>query len=216
MTTTLNTRMATGGGVVFCNHRDWQDLNAMPIIVASDNQNVHDWIYRYLEPYGGRGYVFYQTDSETEFLTLVQAEKPLIVFIEDCFFGDRAIGKPERICKQYPKLQLALFSVSGFPTHCGYPLYLLEPWLNPPFTPLSLLVIFVVILPHHMHGAAERTYRPVHCVPLRFSSLYSSSYFHIVFYWQKTLTDVPHHIYHLFLSSQNQFGSGRISLYSTL
>jgi DNA-binding NarL/FixJ family response regulator len=83
--------------------------------MASDNQNVHNWIYRYLEPYGDRGYAFYQADSETEFLTLVQVEKPVMVFIEDCFFGDKMIGRLERVRKQYPKLRLVLFSVSSLP-----------------------------------------------------------------------------------------------------
>jgi DNA-binding CsgD family transcriptional regulator len=119
MTITQNTQTATGGGVTFCKRRGWRGLNARPVIVASNNQNVHDWLYRYLEPYGDRGYAFYQADSEREFMTLVQTEKPLLVFIEDCFFCDKAIGKLERIRKQYPKLRLTLFSISGFPVHAA-------------------------------------------------------------------------------------------------
>jgi DNA-binding NarL/FixJ family response regulator len=117
MTAIQNTRTVTGGGatVKIGNRGGWRGLNAKPVIVASDNQNVHEWIYRYLEPYSDRGYAFYQADSETEFLTLAQTEKPVMSFIEDYLFGDRMIGRLKRIRKQYPKLPLVLFSVSNLP-----------------------------------------------------------------------------------------------------
>jgi DNA-binding NarL/FixJ family response regulator len=117
MTITQNTRTITGARVAFCKRRGWRGLNARAVIAASDNQNVHEWLYRYLEPYADRGYTFYLVDRETEFLALTQTAKPVMAFIEDCFFGEKMIGRLERVRKQYPKLRLALFSVSGLPTH---------------------------------------------------------------------------------------------------
>jgi DNA-binding NarL/FixJ family response regulator len=37
----------------------------------------------------------------------------IMTFIEDCFFEARTLGKLNRIHKQYPKLRLIVFSVSG-------------------------------------------------------------------------------------------------------
>jgi DNA-binding NarL/FixJ family response regulator len=116
MITTKNSRTVTGGAVTkICKRRGWRGLNAKPVIVASDNQNVQEWMYRYLEPYGDRGYAFYQAESETEFFNLVYDERPVMVFIEDYFFGEKTLGFLERIRRQYPKLLLTLFSVSSFP-----------------------------------------------------------------------------------------------------
>jgi DNA-binding NarL/FixJ family response regulator len=116
MITTQNTRTVTGGAVAaVCKRRGWRGLNAKPVSVVSDNQNVHEWVYRYLEAYADRGYVFYQAESEGEFFNLIYDEKPVMVFIEDYLFGEKTLGRLERIRGQYPKLPLTLFSVSGIP-----------------------------------------------------------------------------------------------------
>ena len=40
----------------------------------------------------------------------------MIAFIEDVFFGERAIGRLDFIRRQYPKLRLVVFSASHVPS----------------------------------------------------------------------------------------------------
>ena len=85
------------------------------VIVASDNKSVHDWIYRYLEPYEQKTYAFYQVENESHFCERAGKFDTDMAFVEDVFFGERTIGRLDYICKQYPKLRLVLFSASILP-----------------------------------------------------------------------------------------------------
>jgi DNA-binding CsgD family transcriptional regulator len=90
-------------------------MGAKMVIVASDSRDVQDWLYRYLEPYGLKGYAFYLVESEDVFSEYVGKIDTVMAFVEDIFFGERTIGMLDKIRKQYPKLKLALFSASVLP-----------------------------------------------------------------------------------------------------
>jgi hypothetical protein len=99
----------------FNNCRGWGGLNTKPVVVASNSPIVHEWIYRYLEPYADKGYRFYTANDEGDCVTFIQDIKPQLAFIEDYFFGEKSLGRLERISKQFPKMRIVLFSVSAFP-----------------------------------------------------------------------------------------------------
>jgi DNA-binding CsgD family transcriptional regulator len=90
-------------------------MGAKMVIVASDSRDVQDWIYRYLEPYGLKGYAFYLVESEDVFSEYVGKIDTAMVFVEDIFFGEKTLGMLDKIRKQYSKLKLALFSASVLP-----------------------------------------------------------------------------------------------------
>jgi DNA-binding CsgD family transcriptional regulator len=90
-------------------------MGAKMVIVASDSRDVQDWLYRYLEPYGLKGYAFYLVESEDVFSEYVGKIDTVMAFVEDIFFGERTIGMLDNIRKQFPKLKLALFSASVLP-----------------------------------------------------------------------------------------------------
>jgi DNA-binding NarL/FixJ family response regulator len=116
MTSVHNTRTTTGN-LTSKSHirKGWSGLDAKAVIVASDNGNVQEWIYSYLEPYAAKYYVFYQAETESDFFSLAGKPYTVMAFIEDGFFGEKTVGKLDYIRKKYPKLQLVLFSVSGLP-----------------------------------------------------------------------------------------------------
>ena len=117
MTMTQKTRTATSGGSTtrLYNSMGWCGLNSKPVVVASNSPIVNKWIYRYLEPFSGKGFRFYQANAEGDCVTLIQDIKPQFVFIEDYFFGKKTLGRLERIHKQFSKMRIVLFSVSAFP-----------------------------------------------------------------------------------------------------
>ena len=80
--------------------------------MASDNRNIHEWIYCYLESYEARGYAFYQVENEGCFSEYERKANTVMAFVEDIFFGERTLGRLDYIRKQYPKLRLVLFSVT--------------------------------------------------------------------------------------------------------
>jgi DNA-binding CsgD family transcriptional regulator len=90
-------------------------LGAKAVLVASDSRNVHEWIYRYLEPYEAKGYAFYRIENQARFFEYAGKADTVMAFIEDGFFGERAVGKLDYIRRQYPKLGLVLFSASYVP-----------------------------------------------------------------------------------------------------
>jgi DNA-binding NarL/FixJ family response regulator len=90
-------------------------MGAKMVIVASDSRDVQDWIYRYLEHYGLKGYAFYLVGSEDVFSEYVGKIDTAMAFVEDIFFGEKTVGMLDKIRKQYPKLKLALFSASVLP-----------------------------------------------------------------------------------------------------
>ena len=77
MTAAYTTGTTTGNIVPACIRRGYRGLGAKIVVVASDSRSVQEWLYRYLEPYGAKGYAFYffvkskGTFPETEIL-----EKP--------------------------------------------------------------------------------------------------------------------------------------------
>ena len=114
MTAVHNTRTVTSN-IASVTYMGRRSLGAKMVIVASDNRNVHEWIYRYLEPYEARGYAFYKVENESYFSEYAGKADAAMAFVEDIFFGDRTLGRLDYIRKQYPKLRLVLFSVSKFP-----------------------------------------------------------------------------------------------------
>jgi len=107
-----NTRTATGNLVSACICRGRRGMGAKMAIVASDNRSVQDWVYRYLEPYGLKGYAFYLVENEAVFSEYTGKADTVMAFVEDIFFGEKTVGMLDNIRKQYPKLKLALFSAS--------------------------------------------------------------------------------------------------------
>ncbi len=110
-----NTRTTTSNLVPACICKGRRGMGAKMVIVASDSRDVQDWVYRYLEPYGLRGYAFYLVESEDVFSEYVGKIDTVMAFVEDIFFGERTVGILGNIRKQYPKLKLALFSASVLP-----------------------------------------------------------------------------------------------------
>ena len=110
-----NTRTATGNLVSACICRGRRGMGAKMAIVASDNRSVQDWVYRYLEPYGLKGYAFYLVENEAVFSEYTGKADTVMAFVEDIFFGEKTVGMLDNIRKQYPKLKLALFSASVLP-----------------------------------------------------------------------------------------------------
>lgn len=115
MITESNTRTTTSNLVSACICRGQRGMGAKMVIVASDNRSVQDWIYRYLEPYGLKGYAFYLVENEAVFSEYAGKADTVMAFVEDIFFGEKTVGMLDNIRKQYPKLKLALFSASVLP-----------------------------------------------------------------------------------------------------
>ena len=67
MTAVHNTRTVTSNIASVCVYKGRRNLGEKMVIVAADNRNVHEWIYRDLEPYETRGYAFYQVENEGVF-----------------------------------------------------------------------------------------------------------------------------------------------------
>ena len=110
-----NTRTTTSNLVPACICRGRRGMGAKMVIVASDSRDVQDWLYRYLEPYGLKGYAFYLVESEDVFSEYVGKIDTAMAFVEDIFFGEKIVGMLGNIRKQYPKLKIALFSSSVLP-----------------------------------------------------------------------------------------------------
>jgi DNA-binding CsgD family transcriptional regulator len=110
-----NTRTTTSNIVPACICKGRRGMGAKMVIVASDSRDVQDWVYRYLEPYGLKGYAFYLVEGEEVFSEYVGKIDTVMAFVEDIFFGEKTVGMLDNIRKQYPKLKLALFSASVLP-----------------------------------------------------------------------------------------------------
>ena len=115
MITESKTRTIMDNLEVPCLYRGQKKLGAKMVIVASDNKSIHDWIYRYLEPYELKGYSIYQVENECHFTENAGNSDSVIAFVEDIFFGEKTIGRLDYIRKQYPKMRLVLFSASILP-----------------------------------------------------------------------------------------------------
>ena len=115
MTTMYTTRTTTGNLASACICKGNRGLGTKMIIIASDNRNIQEWIYSYLKLYEVKNYAFYLIENESSFSDYVGKSDTVMVFVEDAFFGDRTIGKLDYYGKQYPKLQMTVFSTSGLP-----------------------------------------------------------------------------------------------------
>jgi len=63
---TTGTGIGNSGSACVCGGK--RRLGAKAVIVASDNnRNIQKWIYRYLEPYETKGYVFYWIENNARF-----------------------------------------------------------------------------------------------------------------------------------------------------
>ena len=119
MITVHNTRTVTNNIVSVCVYKGRRSLGTKMIIVASDNRNVNEWIYRYLEPYEARGCAFYQVENEGSFSEYAGKADTVMAFVEDIFFGERTLGRLDYIRKQYSELRLVLLSVSRLLGYSG-------------------------------------------------------------------------------------------------
>ena len=54
----------TGNLTTNCIRMGYQGLGAKIVLVASDNLNVQNWLYQYLEPYGKKGFAFVFVETE--------------------------------------------------------------------------------------------------------------------------------------------------------
>jgi DNA-binding CsgD family transcriptional regulator len=88
-------------------------LTRRGIIVASSEGRVYDWLCDYIMPYEDNRYSVRHAGTEDDFDVLAGKQRMVMAFIEDCFFEDKALGRLNRVHKQYPKLRLILFSVSA-------------------------------------------------------------------------------------------------------
>jgi len=69
-----------------CIRMGYQGLGAKIVLVASDNINVQNWLYQYLEPYEKKGYAFVFVKTEYDFIDYARKHDTVMVFIEDMFF----------------------------------------------------------------------------------------------------------------------------------
>jgi len=105
----------TGNLTINCVRRGYQGLGAKIILVASDNINVQNWLYQYLEPYENKGYAFIFVKTEYDFIDYAGKRDTVMAFIEDMFFGERILGKLENTKKDYPRLRLTVFTAVYLP-----------------------------------------------------------------------------------------------------
>ena len=105
----------TGNLTTNCIRRGYQGLGAKIVLVASDNLNIQNWLYEYLEPYGKRGFAFVFVKTEYDFIDYARKHDTVMAFIEDMFFGERILGKLENIKKDYPRLRLTVFTAVCLP-----------------------------------------------------------------------------------------------------
>jgi hypothetical protein len=87
-------------------------LTRRGIIVATKEKRVYDWLGDYLGPYEEPRYTVRHAGRKYDFDVLAGKQRMAMAFIEDCFFGERALGGLNRIHKQYPKLRVIVFSVA--------------------------------------------------------------------------------------------------------
>jgi len=112
MTTACTTKTITGDIAPACIYKGQRGIGTRMVIIASDNRNIQDWLYRYLKLYEAINYAFYLIENESDFYDYTGKSDTVMVFVEDAFFGDRTIGKLDYFGKQYPKLQMVVFSTS--------------------------------------------------------------------------------------------------------
>jgi len=112
MTTACTTKTITGNLASSCICKGQRGINTKMVIIACDNRNIQEWLYRYLKPYEEKNYAFYLIENESSFSDYAGKSDTVMVFVEDAFFGDRTIGKLDYYGKQYPKLQMTVFSIS--------------------------------------------------------------------------------------------------------
>jgi DNA-binding NarL/FixJ family response regulator len=98
-----------------CIRRGCQGPGAKIVLVASDNVNVQNWLYQYLEPYEQKGYGFVFVETEYDFIDYARKHDTVMAFIEDMFFGERILGKLENIKSDYPRLRLTVFTTVYLP-----------------------------------------------------------------------------------------------------
>jgi len=119
MTTAFTTKTITGNLVTSCFCKGHRGIGTKMVVIASDNRNIQEWLYCYLKPYEEKNYAFYLIENETDFSDYAGKADTVMVFVEDAFFGDRTIGKLDYYGKQYPKLQMIVFSTSGLPLNAA-------------------------------------------------------------------------------------------------
>ena len=112
MTTMYTTKTITGNIASACICKGNRGIGTKMVIIACDNHNIQEWFYRYLKPYEEKNYAFYLIENESSFSDYAGKSDTVMVFVEDAFFGDRLIGKLNYYGKQYPKLQMIVFSIS--------------------------------------------------------------------------------------------------------
>jgi len=105
----------TGNLTTSCIRRGYQGVGAKIVLVASDNINVQNWLYQYLESYERKGYAFVFVKTEYDFIDYARKHDTVMAFIEDMFFGERELGKLENTKKDYPRLRLTVFTAVCLP-----------------------------------------------------------------------------------------------------
>ena len=113
MTTACTTKTITGNIVPACICKGQRGIGTKMVIIAFDNRNIQEWLYRFLKPYEEKNYAFYLIENESSFSVYTGKTDTVMAFIEDAFFGDKIIGKLDYFGKQYPKLQMTVFSTSN-------------------------------------------------------------------------------------------------------
>jgi DNA-binding NarL/FixJ family response regulator len=111
---TLTTTGSGGGGAFRIDNAAREiGLTERGIIVATSEKRVYAWLCDYLMPYEKRRYAVRHAETEDDFDVLSGKQRMTMAFIEDCFFGNKTLGRLNRIHKRHPKLRLIVFSVSG-------------------------------------------------------------------------------------------------------
>ncbi|MDR1582319.1 MAG: response regulator transcription factor [Prevotellaceae bacterium] len=87
-------------------------LTRRGIIVATSEGRVYDWLCDCIRSYEDNRYSVRYAETEDDFDILSGKQRMVMAFIEDCFFGNKTLGKLNRIHKQHPKLRVTVFSVS--------------------------------------------------------------------------------------------------------
>ena len=110
MTRTTN----SGYGIVRLQDRQGPvGLTEKGIVIATSEARIAGWLGELVLPCAGRQYTLRHAATQSIFATLVQMPRVAMAFIEIGFFGEAMIGSLEKLRKQYPRLWVVLFTVSG-------------------------------------------------------------------------------------------------------
>ena len=88
------------------------NLNEKAVIIATGENRIAGWLHELADPCIKKPQVFRYAGTESVLYSMLQPWTPT-VFIEIGFFGEAMIGSLDRLRRQFPGLQIILFTVSS-------------------------------------------------------------------------------------------------------